>query len=574
MLDPPIASPTTPAPADGATPAAGAELTTRALVIGCAIGALLVVMNVYMGLKTGFNDSGNLTASLLGLALLRAWPRRAAAAPLETNLVQTAASSAGAMCFACGLSGMVPALALGGGAAPAWALVAWGGALATIGILAAAWVRAQLLDAEKLPFPTGIATAELIRTLHADGAAAAARTRSLAGAFGVGALLTWFRDGKPAWLPQALLLPGRVGGASAAALSLGLAMSPMMAGVGALIGPHLGASVLFAAVVGWGVVAPSLVAHHVVAAPDYAVLIGWLLWPAVALMVASAVTALALDARRLRGSLRRQGGVSARLIAVAAAAAAIVVVVGWRALHIAPLWSLAALVLGVFLANVSTRAAGETDVNPIGTMGQLMQLGCGSACRDAATNLGVGGVVIGVGTPMTTSIWSYKAGALLGATPRRQLLAQLAGAAVGAVVGVAAYAVVVRALGLGSSLLPAPGALAMKAVADGVTKGAAALPPYAGLATAVAAALGVVLTLLGRLRATRLVPSPMAMGIGLLVPVAFSAAIFVGAVAAGLFQWRRPAAAERHLQPLAAGAIAGEAVTGVVVAALHVAGIL
>jgi uncharacterized oligopeptide transporter (OPT) family protein len=55
-----------PAPAREHAP----ELTVRAVAIGCAVGAVLATTNVYMGLKTGWNDSGNVTAAILGFALL------------------------------------------------------------------------------------------------------------------------------------------------------------------------------------------------------------------------------------------------------------------------------------------------------------------------------------------------------------------------------------------------------------------------------------------------------------------------------------------------------------------------
>jgi uncharacterized oligopeptide transporter (OPT) family protein len=50
------------------------ELTARAVAAGCLIGALLAAGNVYTGLKTGFIDSGAMTATLVSFAMLhRAW---------------------------------------------------------------------------------------------------------------------------------------------------------------------------------------------------------------------------------------------------------------------------------------------------------------------------------------------------------------------------------------------------------------------------------------------------------------------------------------------------------------------
>lgn len=90
------------------------ELTTRALGMGLLIGGLLAITNVYMGLKTGWWESGSVTAAVLGFSALASVSRRRGApyTPLENNLTQTAAAAVGAMPAAAGLLGALPALAL------------------------------------------------------------------------------------------------------------------------------------------------------------------------------------------------------------------------------------------------------------------------------------------------------------------------------------------------------------------------------------------------------------------------------------------------------------------------------
>src|SRR5438445_13179024 len=78
-----------PDSADG--PAREPDLTVRALASGLAVGALLCVANLYMGLKTGIWDSGHVTASVLAFALASGRLTR-----LENNLAQTPAAAAGA----------------------------------------------------------------------------------------------------------------------------------------------------------------------------------------------------------------------------------------------------------------------------------------------------------------------------------------------------------------------------------------------------------------------------------------------------------------------------------------------
>src|SRR5262249_41226348 len=90
------------------------ELTLRALLSGALVGMLLAIGNVYMGLKTGFVESGQLTASILGFFLLST-SARASGRPFtvwENNIAQTTAASMAAMPGAAGLLGSLPALAL------------------------------------------------------------------------------------------------------------------------------------------------------------------------------------------------------------------------------------------------------------------------------------------------------------------------------------------------------------------------------------------------------------------------------------------------------------------------------
>src|SRR5688572_14743435 len=87
------------------------ELTIRALFTGLGLGAVLAVGNVYAGLKTNWWDSGNVTAAVVGFALVApgARLRRRPYSPLENNITQTAAGAAGIMPAAIGLLGALPA---------------------------------------------------------------------------------------------------------------------------------------------------------------------------------------------------------------------------------------------------------------------------------------------------------------------------------------------------------------------------------------------------------------------------------------------------------------------------------
>jgi uncharacterized oligopeptide transporter (OPT) family protein len=563
-----------PAPHPDVAPAA--ELTGRALSVGLAVGLLLSLGNVYIGLKTGMWDSGSITASVLGFGLLSAWARldRRAASPLETNLAQSAAVAVGAAPAAAGLLGAVPALAMLGHEVPGWLAAAWGLALGALGVLVAAALRRRLLEEERLPFPSGLAAARVIRAAHG---AAGSGARPLVGTGLVAAAVTVARD-VAGLLPGFTAWPGSLAGAPAAAYGLGLAWSPAMAGVGLVVGVGTGLGVLAGCLLAWGAIGPALVRSGVVAGASFETLAPWLAWPGVGLLLGSAAVSLGSMARAFVGAARdllalrgvgRLGGALALLLSLAVAG------LGAAGFGMGPLQSLLALVLAVPLCAVCARAAGLTDISPVVEVGQVAlattALSTGAAGPAA---IGAGSVTASAAAQTGVSLWSFRSGLELGATPRSQALAMLLGAAAGSAVAVPAYLLLVRAHGLGTEALPVPGAVPWRALAEALSSGLSAVPPGAAAAGLAGIAVGLVLEILQRTRLARVLPPPGALGMGFLVPFHYGAAIALGAVGGALWRWRRPAQAEASTSLVAAGAIAGESLAGVAVAAVLAAGLL
>lgn len=564
-----------PAALDAGLPTA-AELTPRALATGLGLGALLAVGNLYMGLKTGWWDSGSITASVLAFAVLTACARVTGrpASPLETNAAQTAASAVGATPAAAGLLGAVPALALLGRDVPGAIAAAWGLGLGALGVLLALALRRRLLEEERLPFPTGVATAEVIRAVHVGeraGGRALVRTGAAA------ALFTALRDAAGV-LPSSWSLPGALAGAPASAYGLGLAASPMMVGAGLVAGPQNGAGVLLGAAVAWGALGPALVQSGAVREAAYGPLAAWLAWPGVALMLGSASVSLASRARALASAvkdlsaLRRvRLGTACAAIAVGIAAAAL----AWRGFGLAPWEAALALLLAAVLGTVAARAAGQTDMIPAGEVGQLSQVTAALAAGSApVAGIGVGAVASGAAAQAGVSLWALRAGRELGASVRLQALALLAGVAAGSALAVPAYLVLARTHGVGTAALPVPGALPWKALAEAAAGGLSSIPRGAPAAAAVAFAAGVVLELLARTRAGRFLPAAGAIGMGFIAPASTSAAIAIGSAAALAWRAARPSSARALVPAIGAGAIAGESLAGVAAAALAAAGLI
>ena len=566
-----------------------AELTARAIVAGCLIGALLAAGNVYTGLKTAYTDGGSITAAVVAFAFLgasRAGKTRPFSAA-ENNLAQTIASSAAMMSAVTGVIGPIAALTLIGHVYPFWAIALWGIALGALGIVIARSLRQRLIVVENLPFPTGRATGEVIETMHGAASKELGRAWMLLGAVIVAALVTWFRDAKPVLFPQSLTLPWGHAALTAAGLWLSVSVSPVMVSAGVLIGPRGGASVLLGTVSAWGFLAPAVLARGWVTGADYGALSGWLLWPGVALLISSAFTALLMDWRAIvrgardlatvRKSESGPGDDSERTerrfwSIVTVLSALVTLAMGWAFFGVNPVLLLAALAFAFVMAGVCARSAGETDLAPVGSAGALGQILFGAP--NIVTSLFCGAAVFGAASQTAQTMWAFKAGHRLKANPHIQAMGQLLGLVVGAVVVVPVYSLIVHVYGLGTAVMPAPGAVSWKATAEAVQLGTTAMPNGAGWATLVAFAVGVALTLLGSTRVARYLPSAVPLGIAFLIPAPLGGAIFIGGMAFAILRALRPQWTEQHVPSLAAGAIAGESLTGIVIAALVAAGFL
>lgn len=468
-------------------------------------------------------------------------------------------------------------------------LITWSLALGVLGVAIGAGLRSRLIAAEGLPFPTGTATAEVIAAMAQAGEHALRRARGLLLGAAAAAAIACVRDSF-GLLPQMIALPFGIAGLTAAELSLGVSVSPLLFATGLISGLRAGASMLLGGMLAWLVILPRLIAGGIVQGADHGAAAGWLLWPAVALVLSSSLTALALDWRTLASGVRDVWNLLRRRAPVAAAPATsptstrglfvlIALSIGaviWichTALDLSPFKVLLALLLSAALCVVCARGAGETDIAPVGDMGGLTQLIFSSPVTKASS-LACGGIATAKATQTAQMLWAFKAGHKLGANPRRQVVAQLLGVMVGALVVVPTYAVIARAYGIGSERLPSISVMSWEATAAAVQGGLSTLPRYAAAAAGCAFALGALLTVLGKRIASPYLPSPVALGIGVLMPLSMTAALFIGSVCVAFLQARKPAWTAENLESIAGGVIAGESLFAVIMAALIALGVI
>src|SRR5690348_3582699 len=180
------------------------------------------------------------SAAILGFAMFAR--ARSRYLPLENNITQTTSSIVASMPSAAGLLGAIPALTLLGQAVPAPVVALWALALGALGAALALPLRRKLVVEEQLPFPSGLATAEVISALHGRREGLG-RARALLGSRSVAMIVAWLRDGWH-WIAQTTPLPGRSLGASMGSLTIGINWSPLLLGSGALVGPFIAASIL------------------------------------------------------------------------------------------------------------------------------------------------------------------------------------------------------------------------------------------------------------------------------------------------------------------------------------------
>src|SRR5262249_18608374 len=196
----------------------------------------------------------------------------------ENNVTQVAAVAAGGMVQTIGVIGPLAAMALLGSPPPSWAIAVWGLSLGLLGTLLALPLARRLITDQRLPFPTGMATSEVIRAMHASSRATRHHARALLASGGAALALTWFRDGRGAWLPSLTALPGAIGGVTLRSLGVAMSWSPAALGIGAIVGPHIGISLLLGAAAAWLGIAPVLVREGMVSSTEYQVVVRWLVW--------------------------------------------------------------------------------------------------------------------------------------------------------------------------------------------------------------------------------------------------------------------------------------------------------
>ncbi len=549
------------------------EITVTSILLGILLAVVFGAANAYLGLRVGLTVSASIPAAVVSMCLLRMVLRRDSV--LENNIVQTIGSAGESL--AAGAIFTMPALFMWAsegktalpGFLPVTVLALAGGVL---GVLFMVPLRRPLIvdEHDKLIYPEGTACADVLLAGEEGGSGAKGILAGLGVAAALKMVTDWFK-----WIPSAVSIPVKtVRG------ELGLDVSPALLGVGYIVGPRIATLVFAGSFFGWMVLIPCFAFWG--DADLYARAGATGIWKEyVRFIGAGAIAAggffslfrsMPVFFRSLR---QKRGGTSVggdaalrtgRDLPLKRVLIGIVCVIAiLAALPAAPVGIGGALLIALFgfmFAAVSARMVGfvGSSNNPISGMTIATVIVCAFVLKSTGTvgsagltaTIAIASVVCITAAIAGDTAQDLKTGFLLGATPWKQQLGELAGVAASSLAICGVLYLLHAAWGFGSDSIPAPQATLMKMLTDGVMGGQL---PWELLA--VGAMLAVVLEMLK-------VPV-MPFAIGLYLPIRLNATIMLGGLLRVAFQrWQKTR--EDGFTLVSAGLIAGEGIAGIALA--------
>ena len=595
------------------------ELTLRGIVLGAIITVLFTAANVYLGLKVGLTFATSIPAAVISMAILRLFRTGNI---LENNIVQTIASAAGTLAA---IIFVLPGLVLVGwwNGFPYWTTVfvcAVGGIL---GVMFSVPLRRALVTGSDLPYPEGVAAAEVLKVGAESREGGAENMRGLRTIILGSLIAAGFT-----LLTQLKLVAAetaknfKVGAASATGVSTSFSLA--LIGVGHLVGLTVGIAMAIGMVIAWGVLMPILTSLQPTLDPVDTV-VGAVFRNDVRFIGAGTIGVAAIwTLLKILGPI--VGGIRSAMVAARARKGGAVLELTERDLPIGVvggtvlfsllpiawlLWDFAGggpvaehlwlviggtlayvLVVGVVIAAVCGYMAGLIGASnsPVSGVGILALLGAslllamvfghgGDPARvDAlvAYALFTTAIVFSIATISNDNLQDLKTGQLVGATPWKQQFALVLGVVFGSLIIPPVLDLLNTAFGFagaanaGPNALAAPQASLISALAKGVLGGDIDWG-LIGIGAAIGAVVVAIDETLGKTSRYRL--PPLAVGMGIYLPMALTLLIPVGAA---IGHWYEKQAAKSanpefvsRLGVLAAtGLIVGESLFGVVFAGI------
>ncbi|RIQ16927.1 oligopeptide transporter, OPT family [Bordetella avium] len=569
------------------------ELTVRGVLLGVVITVIFTASNVFLGLKVGLTFSSAIPAAVISMSVLRFFP---GANILENNMVQAQASAAGTLSS---VIFILPALVMLGywQNFPFWQTLLICAAGGMLGVMFSIPLRHLMVVKSSLPYPEGVAAAEILRVgdkaRGAPGASVGMGDILVGG--GVAALVSFAASGLRV-LGETVNGWWSIGGA---VLRLPMGFSLALLGAGYLIGIVAGLAMLTGLIIAWGVAVPILTLQSAASAGQSLAEFGTHIWSTQVRFIGAGVigvgavwTLVLLFMPMMRGLAGMFGamaeggrasgavprterdlpGVWIALLTLVMVAALVMVFANFLADAPAAqgqVWSLVsyavlfAVVFGFLVAAACGYMAGlvGSSTSPISGIGivaiVLVSVLMVALHRADGLLASPGGLrlatalaiftttaVIAVASIANDNLQDLKTGWLVGATPWRQQVALLIGCLVGAAVISPVLDLLYNAYGFAGALprpdmdpnlaLSAPQASLMLAIASGIF-----LKDLNWLMILIGVAVGLGLIVVDqvlkhRFKVARL--PVLAVGIGIYLPPSISAPIVVGAILAWVLE--------------------------------------
>jgi putative OPT family oligopeptide transporter len=596
------------------------ELTLRGIILGALITVILTAANVYAGLKIGLTVATSIPAAVISMAVLRFFQDSTIQ---ENNIVQTIASAAGTLSA---IVFVLPGLVMVGWwtGFPYWlsvAVIAIGGIL---GVMYSVPLRRALVTGTDLPYPEGVAAAEVLKVGTGAGGVEENR-RGLR-------MIVWSSIAALAYgaLAQTRLLAADAAkafnfGTGATAVSTSLSM--LLIGVGHLVGLAVGIAMFVGLLISWVFLVPHYTGItpmpagmelgdfvntvfrekvRFIGAGTIGVAAIWTLLRILGPIISGIRGALAASRERKAGR-GEELPITERDLPIGIVGATILlsmIPVGLLLYAFADTPPIATnpgatiivsivyiLIAGIVIAAITGYMAGLIGASnsPVSGVGILSVLGIAlilaaifpkpdiDASRAlVAFALLVTAVIFGVATIANNNLQDLKTGQLVDATPWRQQVALVFGVIFGAVVIPPVLDLLNTAFGFQGApgakdtSLAAPQAALISAIAQGVLGGNLDWN-LIGLGGLIGVVVVIVDELLRKTRRGAL--PPLAVGMGIYLPMALTLLIPLGALLGFLYdKWAartsNPEFAQRMGVLLATGLIVGESIFGVVFAGL------
>ena len=552
------------------------QLTPRGILIGCVGCVIITAASIYTALKMGALPWPIIFAALISLFFLKAFGSRSLN---EANVTHTI-MSAGAM-VAGGLAFTIPGiwiLGLGEASFVHMLLIALAGV--ALGLVACAFLRTQFVEEQQLEFPIGQAAAETLKAGDKGGKVGL----QLFGAMGFAGVFAALRDlvgAIPAMVLNTINVPGVI---------FGIYLSPMMLSVGFLVGAGamltwaIGGIIQIVIVTGgsaaglydvaFGQAFNSSLGMGLMMGCGIAVVLkdvlpkgckalaAWSRSRKASATVATAANATAAGTTGSHAAARSKTGIIA--LVVAAVALAICMMLG-----IGPVASIIVVLLSFVTVAMSAQSVGQTGIDPMEIFGLIVLLFVAAISDTPQMQLFFVAAIIAVACGLGGDVMNdFKAGHVLGTSPKAQVIGQAIGGLVGA--GIAAVVMYTLITAYGADAF-GPGKDFVAAQASVVATMISGIPNIGAFVAGLA--IGIVLYWMG-------LPAMM-VGLGVYLPFYMTLSAFLGCIVKlvydavvrnrdkSLSEEERAAKKEKADQTglvVASGLLGGESIVGVIVA--------